>query len=208
MSETMDKDMENPAVVAQRLWPWLLGLTLPLYILDQITKFWVVGRFSDPPEGANFSYDPPIVVIEGYFNLVRVHNNGVAFGMGSGTAWAPIVFMIIPLIALALITIGLRRNFFVGKTGMVAVALLVCGILGNLTDRLVQGSLLEVKQGAPLWERIQAGYVVDFLDFTIPLINYRWPSFNVADACICVAAFLLVISGWRAETPEPATKEV
>ncbi len=42
--------------------------------------------------------------------------------------------------------------------------------------------------------------MVDFLDFTIPLVNYRWPSFNVADSCICVAAFLLILSTFR---PEP-----
>ena len=182
-----------------KFWPWLVGVTLPLFILDQWTKFWIVGRFSEPYPGSFSSMDEPITVIDGYFRIVRVHNQGVAFGLGNGSEWAPVVFMVVPFVALTLITIGLKKSFFVGKTGMLAVALLLCGIFGNLVDRLIQGSFLERMEGASLWERLRAGYVVDFIDCTIPLINYRWPSFNVADSCICVAAVLLFISGLKAE---------
>lgn len=172
-----------------------LSLVLPLYILDQVTKFWIVDRF--PPPWVD--HEEKIVVIEKYFNIIRVHNQGVAFGFGNGSDWAPVVFLIVPLLALTFITIGWRKNFFVGTWGKIAAGLLLCGILGNLTDRLVQGSLLQEMQGAPLWERLKAGYVVDFLDFTIPIFNYRWPSFNVADSCICVAAALLFFTGMKAD---------
>ncbi|MEP4076229.1 signal peptidase II [Haloferula sp.] len=178
--------------------PWLLGVTLPLYILDQITKFWVVDRFVAPWIDAPKD-QKMIEVIPDYFNLVRVHNQGVAFGMGNGTEWAPLVFPFISLMAFVLISVGLKKSFFVGKLGLLAVSLLLCGIIGNLTDRLVQGWRLEELAGATTWEKFKAGYVVDFLDFTIPLINYRWPSFNVADSCICVAAVILFISGWKEE---------
>lgn len=187
---------QDPA--AARLWPWLLGVTLPLYVLDQVTKFWVTGRFPPYWEEAPRE-DRMIVVIDGFFNLVRVHNQGVAFGLGNGTAWAPLVFPVISVVAFVLIALGLRKSFFVGRTGMLAVALLICGIVGNLTDRLIQGWRLDIMEGASAWEKFKAGYVVDFLDFTIPLVNYRWPSFNVADSCICVAAVLLFVSGWRAD---------
>ena len=60
-----------------------------------------------------------------------------------------------------------------------AVCLLFPGVIGNLTDRL--------------WH----GYVIDFLDFYIG--NKHWPSFNVADSCICVAAGLLFIAAFRAD---------
>ncbi|GAA5482790.1 signal peptidase II [Haloferula sargassicola] len=188
----------GPETGNRKLWPWLLGVTLPLYVLDQVTKFWVVGRFLPPwREGAKEEH--MIEVIPGYFNLVRVHNQGVAWGMGNGSNWAPLVFPFVSLTAFVLIAVGLKKKFFVGKTGFLAVALLLTGIVGNLTDRLVQGSLLEEMHGAPLWERLKAGYVVDFLDFTLPVIDYRWPSFNVADSCICVAAVLLFVSGMIAE---------
>lgn len=176
----------------------LLLLTLPLYLLDQWSKFWIVGRFPEPLPG-QFSSGVEDPVIDGFFNIVRVHNQGVAFGFGNGSDWAPIVFLAVPFIALVLITLGLRKQFFVGNWGRVAVGLLLCGIFGNLTDRLIQGSKLSYMEGQPLWERLKAGYVVDFLDFTLPLVNYRWPSFNVADSCIFVAAFVLFFSGLKAD---------
>ncbi len=176
----------------------LLFLTLPLYVLDQWSKFWIVGRFPEPVPG-HFSSGVEDPVIDGFFNLVRVHNQGVAFGFGNGSDWAPIVFLAVPFIALVLITLGLKKDFFIGNWGKVAVGLLLCGIFGNLTDRLIQGSRLSYMEGQPLWERLKAGYVVDFLDFTIPLVNYRWPSFNVADSCIFVAAFVLFFTGLKAD---------
>jgi lipoprotein signal peptidase len=80
-----------------------------------------------------------IAVIEDVFHLVRVHNQGVAFGFGNGTAWAPVVFLIVPLIALTLIRIFWKKGVFQHPLSMIAVALLLCGIFGNLTDRLIQG---------------------------------------------------------------------
>ena len=49
--------------------------------------------------------------------------------------------------------------------------------------------------------------MVDFLDFTIPVIDYRWPAFNVADSCICIAAFLLIISTFRGEPVSEGAEE-
>jgi signal peptidase II len=207
MTERAPKADPSAAEISSgpKLWPWLAGVTLPLYLLDQWTKFWVVDRFVPPWVDAPRE-DKMIPVIEGYFNLVRVHNQGVAFGMGNGTAWAPLVFPFISLTAFVLIFLGLRKHFFQGRTGMLAVALLLSGIIGNLTDRLVQGHLLDIMDGASWWEKFRAGYVVDFLDVTIPVIGYRWPSFNVADSCICVAAVLIFVSGWRAERAQKAAE--
>jgi signal peptidase II len=185
----------------------ILFLTLPLYILDQVTKFWTVGRFPPPWDapGAN------IAVIENFFHLVRVHNQGVAFGFGNGTAWAPIVFTVVPLIALTLIRVFWKKGVFHHPLAKIAVALLLCGIFGNLTDRLVQGFLLEEFKTASFWQRLSEGYVVDFLAFKLPLYDKLvpssggwWPSFNVADSCICIAAALLFISGLRDEAGKSA----
>ena len=56
---------------------------------------------------------------------------------------------------------------------MGALALLLAGIVGNVTDR------------------IRLGFVVDFIDVQIG--SWHYPTFNVADAAICVGAGLLVI---------------
>ena len=180
----------------------LLLVALPLYIVDQITKWWTVFRFSEPvPVPGNFgTSDKPTVVIEGFFHITRVHNQGVAFGFGNGTAWAPGVFLLIPIIAVTLLLVFWRRGVFTSKLMKTACVLLFAGIAGNVTDRLLQGFWLEHLKDGTWWERFSAGYVVDFIDVTIPLINYPWPVFNVADSCISVAAFLLVLSSFREET--------
>lgn len=178
----------------------LLLIALPLYIADQITKWWTVFRFSEPVQGYFGTSDAPIVVIDGFFNITRVHNQGVAFGFGNGTAWAPVVFLCIPIIAVTLLLVFWRKGAFTSKSMKLACVLLFSGIAGNVTDRLLQGFWLESLKDGTWWERFSAGYVVDFVDITIPLINYRWPVFNVADSCISVAAFLLVLSSFREET--------
>ena len=65
----------------------------------------------------------------------------------NGTEYANYAFGFISLSALAILTIFYRKGVFPGPASRLAVALLVAGILGNLTDRLLHG------------------YVVDFLHF-------------------------------------------
>lgn len=192
----------------------LLLLTLPLYVLDQATKFWVVHHFADPPAGHFSTMDPSITVIDGFFYLTRVHNQGVAFGFGNGTAWAPAVFLLVPVIALTALRIFWKKGVFKHPLSQVAVPLLLCGILGNLTDRLVQGFLLDAFKSATLWHRLSEGYVVDFIavklpyyDKLVPSSGGWWPAFNVADSSICIAAALLFIGGLREEKAESQVKE-
>ena len=177
----------------------LLFLTLPLYVLDQITKFWTVNNLPAP------WVDPykHFTVIPEVFHWSRVHNQGVAFGFGNGSAWAPVVFLIVPVIALTFIRFLWKKGLFAAPAAKVAVALLLCGIFGNLTDRLVQGFLLEELKTGTFWQRLSGGYVVDFISVKLPLYGW-WPSFNVADSCICIAAVLLFISGLREEKKTPA----
>ena len=151
----------------------LLLLTLPLYILDQTTKFLVL---------ANIPTHVTIEVIPGFFNLVQVHNTGAAFGMLKDNNWFFIVLASVALIAVAVMA---KRGCFLDTPTRLGAALLASGILGNLTDRLLHG------------------YVVDFLDVILPWYGH-WPAFNVADSCICVAAFLFLISGFLAPKAEKA----
>lgn len=160
---------------------YLLLLALPLFALDQWTKWLVLRRFPDYGSPENL-----IEVIPGFFHLVRVHNTGMAFGVLNGFEHANWIFGAIGLVALAGISLLWKKGAFPDKTTKTAAALLVGGILGNFTDRLLPGR----------------GYVVDFLDFQPPF--YEWidesghfPSFNVADSCICVAAGLLILSAFR-----------
>jgi signal peptidase II len=160
----------------------LLYLTLPLYILDQVTKAMILKRFPEYPS-PDF-----IEVIPGFFNLVRVHNTGMAFGMFNGNPHANWIFGAIGVLAITGIVTLWKKNAFPDKISKVAAALLISGILGNFTDRILPGR----------------GYVVDFLDFRPPFYGMlvpgsggHFPSFNVADSCICIAAALLILSAFR-----------
>ena len=183
-----------------------LSVSLPLYVLDQVTKFWVVFNFRPPEievvDGERLLRAPldSRPVIEGFFHLTRIHNTGVAFGFGNGTAWAPVVFLLVPLIALSLIVWYWKKGGFSGLLGKASASLLVAGICGNVTDRLLQGFFLEKYAEASFWERLSQGYVVDFLDFYFAWFNYHYPAFNVADSCICVAAVCFFFHGLRKET--------
>lgn len=199
-----------------RLLPLLLKISLPLIVIDQITKWWVVLNMKQPyspdpgfpytrvsvPFNGKYWLDSSevslIPVIDGFFNISRVHNQGVAFGFGNGSAWAPIVFLIVPFVALTVVSVLWKKGVFVGIAKWSA-PLLVAGVIGNLIDRLTQGFFLKGYEGESFWTRLSEGYVVDFLDFYIPVVNYRWPSFNVADSCICIAATLLFLSAFKAE---------
>lgn len=184
----------SEAPTKQRIVKLLFSVTLPLYILDQITKWWVVFNFEAPKvmviDGETYGWEDTRPVIEGFFNLVRRHNQGVAFGIGNGTTWAPVVFLGVLVVAVFAILYFWKRGSFTGPARWSA-PLLISGVLGNLTDRLLQGFWLEPYKDAGFWQRLGQGYVVDFLDFTIPVIDYRWPAFNVADSCITISAVLL-----------------
>jgi signal peptidase II len=67
----------------------------------------------------------------------------------------------------------------------VSLALLLAGILGNLTDRLLYR------------------HVIDFLLFDLHVrFAHPWPAFNVADSCISIAVVLFVIhSFWTGKRP-------
>jgi signal peptidase II len=113
---------------------------------------------------------------------VQVHNTGAAFGMMKDNNW---FFIGLASVAIVAVAVMAWRGCFLDAPSRIGAALLASGIVGNLTDRLLHG------------------YVVDFLDVILPWYGH-WPAFNVADSCICVAAFLFLISGFLA--PKPVEK--
>ena len=130
----------------------------------------------------------------------------MAFGLGNGTAWSSYVFLGIPVLAIIALIVLYRKNFFHTVWLKLAYVLLLAGVAGNLTDRLVQGFLLPYEQPHGFFTKLLNGYVVDLLDVTLPVINSRWPAIIVADTCIFVAAIFYIIpssfsSRSKEETP-------
>ena len=153
---------------------YILAISLPLFLIDQLTKGLILKNFPDP----RIFPSRVIEVVPDFFNLVRVHNTGMAFGLLNGNPYSNYIFLTIGIIATIAIIYMWRNNSFPDLITKVAVALLVAGIFGNLADRIIPGR----------------GYVVDFLDIKLPfwhLIDKQSeghiPSINVADSCFTFA---------------------
>lgn len=146
----------------------ILFVSLPLYVLDQWSKQLVL-RLINP-------YEAHIVILD-FFNLVNVTNTGAAFGSFKGNNT---FFIIISIVALVVVTVLLVRRHRPDTWRDLSLALLLAGILGNLTDRLLYG------------------HVIDFLLFNLH-IRYAdpWPAFNVADSCISVAVVIFIVHSFR-----------
>ena len=148
----------------------LFFLTLPLYALDQVTKYLVLRFIS--PLGAHF-------LIPDFFALVHVTNSGAAFGSFANNNG---FFIALSCVALIVVAFLLLRRGPVDVWRRFALGLLLAGILGNLTDRLTHG------------------HVIDFLLFNLHVrFANPWPAFNVADSCICIAVFCFIIHSFREE---------
>ena len=152
---------------------FILFLSLPLFALDQWTKQLVL-RFIDP--------DRPRTLISGFFSLVNVTNTGAAFGSFRNNNT---FFIVISSVALLVVLVLLLRQRLPDVWRDVSLALLLAGILGNLTDRLLYG------------------HVIDFLLFNLHVPHANpWPAFNVADSCISIAVVLFLIQSlWKEKHP-------
>jgi signal peptidase II len=152
---------------------FIIFLSLPLYALDQWTKQLVL-RF--------ISLDESRIVISDFFSLVNVTNTGAAFGSFRNNNT---FFIVISSVALVVVLFLLRRRRPPDGLRDVSLALLLAGILGNLTDRLLYG------------------HVIDFLLFDLHVrFADPWPAFNVADSCISIAVVLFLIqSFWPKKSP-------
>lgn len=146
--------------------PLLVFPALAVVALDQMTKFIVVGAIQ---------LHENLPVIKGFFNLVLVHNRGIAFGLmnrlGSGTGFLFLTLCAIG--ALLLMLFWFTRLRHEERKIIFGLSLIIGGALGNLIDRL----------------RLQE--VIDFLDFHVG--PYHWPAFNVADSAITIGALWLAV---------------
>jgi signal peptidase II len=131
--------------------------------------------------------EEPQVLAEGYILLHYAENCGAAFGMlRTAPPWArAAVFGVAALGACVVLTLMFVRGAG-GKLFGAAVPLILSGAIGNLSDR------------------IRHGFVVDFIQVDPRLFEY--PTFNVADIAIGVGVGLLLLDGMRKQ-PAPAGQE-
>jgi signal peptidase II len=153
-------------VVAYRLL-WVIGVAV--FVLDQLTKFWVVARLPFNrlhAHGGDFDLE----VIPGFFYIIHVGNTGAAWSMFSNRSVLLAVLAAATLVAIYFWRhhLGLRA-----RAAQVSFGLLCGGILGNLVDRIVHQ------------------HVIDFIDLHLTK-DFIYPTFNVADSGICVGVILYI----------------
>ena len=112
-----------------------------------------------------------IPIIPSVINLTYIQNRGAAFGMLSEHRW---IFMIVSVIAIC--GIGIYLFGFCKERALfqLGLALIVGGGVGNMIDRVAYG------------------YVVDMIDFCL-FDFWKW-IFNVADACVCIGAGMVMLA--------------
>ena len=153
-------------------WLWMLaGLA---FVLDQLTKAWIIKRLPPGSYGTN-----GIAIFPGFFNIVHVGNTGAAWSLFTGKST---LLAVLALVTLAAIFIWRRQLGLRQPAAQVCFGLLCGGTVGNLADRLAHG------------------HVIDFLDFHFG--SYVYPTFNVADAAICIGVFGYIIWSLR-QPPAP-----
>ena len=162
----MDAELKTSDINARTRVGWRAGYLLAsvgIYMVDQVTKAWAVRTLR---------HGDDITIINRFFDLVYTENPGIAFGQlqegGSFGRWFFVVLAVVAAFAVLVYFLRTPRN---DDRVLGGCALVLAGILGNLTDR------------------VRFGYVIDFI--ALHLGQYHWPNFNVADASICIGAILL-----------------
>jgi len=157
-------------------WKPCLVVVSGLFILDHITKFWAIAALrpsywnSDGMTLEQWNNRPAITVVPGLLRFVYAENKGAAFSILDGYVGVLAIISVLAAAALIWFWRSLPADQFRGR---IAVALVFSGAVGNLVDRVFRG------------------YVVDFIDAYWR--DHHWPTFNIADSCICVGGGMLIL---------------
>jgi len=161
-----------------RRWLILLGIIAVVLLTDQVTKRIVLA---DVPLGVSVQ---PIPALYPYFQITRSENNGAAFGF---LPQAGDLFLIIALVVTVIMLVYFPRIPAKDRLTRLGLGLVVGGALGNATDRLTHGA------------------VIDFIHYQIPGIISNVS--NLADHAIVIGVIMIVIQSWRADAAKSAEPE-
>lgn len=108
-----------------------------------------------------------------FMNLTLMQNHGAAFSfLADQGGWQRWFFVVLTIVITVFLLRWLRALPEEAQGLAIALSLIIGGAIGNLIDR------------------VQYGYVVDFLDFHA--MGWHWPAFNIADSAIFVGAAILI----------------
>ena len=165
-----------------RRWKWFTAIGLVTLAADQVTKYWARNALPSDARG----YGLPVPIIENFWDWRLSYNTGSAFGMFSNLDNARILLTIVGVIALGAILWMVHKGPNDQRRLAAALGLVGGGAIGNVIDRLAFGK------------------VTDFVVWK--WYEHEWPTFNVADAALCVGVGLLFLDLGRQQREEKQRK--
>jgi signal peptidase II len=154
-----------------------LAVALVAAAADQVSKLALLAHFGEA--GCAIRSE----TVTSFLQLVLTCNSGVSFGLFNRTGVSAAIFCAAAAIVVIVLLAWLKRV----RTNLLAVAigLIIGGAIGNVTDRL------------------RFGAVIDFLYFHAG--SWYWPAFNLADSAICLGVAAMLLDGlWLRRTPHQA----
>jgi len=137
-------------------------LIIGVFILDQSTKWLIDG---------NMNLYQSIPVINDFFYLTYVTNDGMAFGLSLPGGQFTLTALSIIMTFILVYFFWLEKNsHYVMK---LSLSLIISGALGNLIDRIL------------------AGKVIDFIHIKIGS-HWEWYIFNIADTSVSIGMILFI----------------
>lgn len=152
---------------------WMCLTAAALVGLDQLVKALVAAAI---PLGQS------VPLIPGMIRLTYVRNTGAAFSILSGQRW---FFLAVTLAYFVFLILALKKNWFPGRMPKWALTVLTAGAVGNLIDRILTGSVIDM-------------FELEFIRFAV---------FNVADLCVTAGAVLLCVWAIFADRKKPSGEE-
>jgi signal peptidase II len=145
-------------------WLWL---SLFVLVLDQATK--------QLAEASLLVFER--VPLLPFLNLTLAYNEGAAFSFLSDQGgWQRWFFVALAAGVTLLLINWLRRLRPDERQLAIALSLIIGGALGNVSDRLL------------------FGHVIDFID--LHYADWHWPAFNLADSAIFIGVFLILLDAF------------
>lgn len=149
---------------------------------DQISKLWAIKEVEAIVAKTMGVHQH--IQITSFFNLVRVQNTGVSFGMFNGANNGNVILLFVTMVITGILLLWLWQNK--STYLMFALSFVLGGAVGNIIDRFNHGA------------------VSDFLDFHLK--GYHWPSFNLADAMITIGVIMIVLDEFFFHTADKNKK--
>lgn len=154
-------------------WRWLvfLGLAAAIVVADQLTKLWIDANFALASVHRVPGAIQPTPVIGEFVRIAKSYNTGGIFGLFGESA--QFLALASTLVVAMIVIYHIREAPKSHPLLSAALGLLLGGALGNLIDRF------------------RYGHVIDFVDMGIG--EWRWYTFNVADAAISTSLLLFIL---------------